>query len=75
MTATERVTNRQQAHVARQAAREGGYRFSANFGGFAADVQVERDGVSQTDRVTLRSPREIAIDVDADMGTLGWLQR
>ncbi|MCA9862997.1 MAG: hypothetical protein KC432_08255 [Thermomicrobiales bacterium] len=75
MTATRQAANQPQAHPARQAAREGGYRFPANFGGFAADVQVERDGVSQTDRVTLRSPREIAIDVDADMGTLGWLQR
>ncbi len=75
MTATEQVTNQPQAHAALQAAHEGGYRFPANFAGFSADVQIEHDGIVQTGRVTLRSPREIEIDLDADEETLGWLRQ
>jgi hypothetical protein len=75
MTATEQVTNQPLAHAALQAAHEGGYRFPADFAGFSADVQVEHDGVVQTGRVTLRSPREIEIDLEADDETLGWLRQ
>lgn len=75
MTTTEQVTNQPPAHAALQAAHEGGYRFPAGFAGFSADVQVERDGAVQTGRVTLRSPREIEIDLAADEETLGWLRQ
>jgi hypothetical protein len=75
MTATEQVTNQPQAHAVLQAAHEGGYRFPADFAGFSADVRVERDGMAQTGRVALRSPREIDIDLTADEETLGWLRQ
>jgi hypothetical protein len=75
MTATEQLTNQPQAHAALQAAHEGGYRFPADFAGFSADVQIERDGVTQTGKVTLRSPREIEIDLDAEGETLAWLRQ
>jgi hypothetical protein len=75
MAATEQVVNQPQAHAALQAVHEGGYRFSPNFAGFSANVQVEQDGVRQAGRVTLRSPREIDIDLDADEETLGWLRQ
>lgn len=75
MTATEEVTNQPQAHTALQAAHEGGYRFPAHFGGFSADVTVERDGIAQSGRITLRSPRELEIDLETDEETLGWLRQ
>lgn len=75
MTATEQAVNQPQAHVALQAAQEVGYRFPADFSGFSANVQIERDGAVQTGRVNLRSPREIEIDLDADEETLGWLRQ
>ncbi|MFN8663006.1 MAG: DUF3386 family protein [Thermomicrobiales bacterium] len=75
MTATVQVTNQPQAHAALQAAHEGGYRFPADFAGFSAEVQVEHDGETQNGRVTLRSPREIEIDLEADEETLGWLRQ
>lgn len=75
MTATEQVVNQPQAHAALRAAHESGYRFPADFAGFSADVQIDHDGAVQAGRVTLRSPREIEIDLDADEETLGWLRQ
>ena len=74
MTATRPVANQPQAHAALQAAHEGGYRFPADFAGFSAVVQVVLEGVARTGRITLRSPREIEIDLDADEETLAWLR-
>lgn len=75
MTTSEQVVNQSQAHAALQAAHERGYRFPANFAGFSADLRIERDGAVQTGRITLRSPREIEIDLAADEETLGWLRQ
>jgi hypothetical protein len=75
MTTTEQVANQSEAHAALQAAREKGYQFPEGFGGFSADVLVERDGVGKTGRVVLRAPREIEIDLDADEETIGWLRQ
>jgi hypothetical protein len=61
--------NQPRAHTALQAAHQGDYRFPANGAGFAADLQVARDSVAQTGRVTPRSPREIDIDFTADEET------
>lgn len=74
MTTTEQVTNQPQAHALLRAAHEGGYRFPADFAGFSADVQIERNGDIETGRVTLRSPRDIAIETNVDEETLGWLE-
>jgi hypothetical protein len=75
MTATEQVANQPQAHAALQAARDKGYQFPEGFAGFAADVLVEHDGVAQAGRITLRAPREIEIELDADEETVGWLRQ
>lgn len=74
MTAIEQVANQPQAHAALQAAHEGGYRFPADFAGFTAEVEITGGEPARTGRVTLRSPREIEIDVEADEETLGWLR-
>ena len=75
MATDDQTPNQPQAHAALQAAHEGGYRFPENFAGFSADVQIERDGVTQTGKVTLRSPREIDIDLNAEEETLAWLRQ
>lgn len=69
------VTNDPDAHAALRRAHDAGYKFPAGFAGFTATATLIQDGEAVTGRVTVRAPREIEIELDADPAALGWLRR
>lgn len=68
------LVNDAQAHALLQAAHEAGYRFPADFAGFSADIEISANGDTRCGHVTLRSPRDLDLDLDSDEATLGWVR-
>jgi hypothetical protein len=68
------VTSDPRAHGLLQAAHEAGYRFPADFAGFAADIEVSANGDARRGHITLRSPRDLDLVLDADEATLDWVR-
>ncbi len=77
MTATQTtVTNDPAAHKILRAAHEGGYRFPTGFAGFAADLTYADDTQSVNGSVTLRSPRQIELNLpDTTDDVREWVTR
>ncbi len=68
------VTSDPRAHGLLQAAHEAGYRFPADIAGFAADIEVSVNGDARRGPITLRSPRDLDLVLDADEATLDWVR-
>lgn len=68
-------TNNQQAHELLRQAHNHGYRFPQNFAGFKAVVNFTQNGIPQAGEITIRSPREIALELNVDEEARTWLQR
>lgn len=63
------------AHDLLRTAHEAAYRYPAGFAGFAANLTFTRDDRGASGWVRLRSPRDLALEIDADDGDEGWIRR
>lgn len=63
------------AHVALREAHDAGYRFPEDFAGFSAKITAVIDGHSASGRMTIRSPRELELEIDLDEEEQSWLRR
>jgi hypothetical protein len=69
------VANDPVAHAALKQAHDAGYKFPADFAGFTATLAFIQDGVAVSGRVTVKAPRDIEFDIDADEAAIGWLKQ
>jgi hypothetical protein len=69
------VTNDPAAHALLRAGHDTGYRFPIGFAGFAATVYFRDGAASATGRVEVRSPRDLALTIDADEAGQTWLKQ
>ena len=69
------VANDPAAHAALREAHEAGYKFPQGFAGFTASLTFVQDGEAVSGRVTVRAPRDIQFDIEADDTAIGWLKQ
>lgn len=69
------VRNDPAAHDVLRGAHEGLYRYPVGFAGFAAAVVLEQDGTATRGTVTVRSPRDVTIEIAADETATGWIRQ
>lgn len=69
------VANDPAAHAVLRQAHEAGYKFPAGFAGFTATLTFIQDGAAVSGRVTVRAPRDIQFEIDADEAAIGWLKQ
>ena len=69
------VANDPAAHAALRKAHEAGYKFPDGFAGFTATLTFIQDSEAVSGRVTIKAPRDVQVDIEADEAAIGWLKQ